>query len=461
MRFIGREKEVKAINNLISKNIYQGCIVYGRRRLGKTMLLKHCLLNKGIPCIFFQCSLDSEESNTFELTKLIEKELNLDHLYFSRFIDAIKFVFEKSLNTKIYFTLDEYTYIEKVIPGFDSLLQKIIDEYMHKANISFFLCGSSISSMESILSKSNPLYQRFHLSILLQEMDYLDAAKFYPDFSNEDKVRLYAAFGGIPFYLAQINDSLSVKENIINLLSSSYASLSNDISINLKAEMSKINNANSIFSVISEQKAFHYSDILSKSHIASSASLNDILEKLMSMDLIEYVCPINDKNNKHKSGYIIKDSATRFYYRYIYNNRSAVAIMDNEEFYNEIINDDFESALVPKTFENIAKQYLIRRNQKGLNNPTLIDIGSYWYDDPITKTNGQFDVVGKSKTGYIFYEVKFTKKPINDAIIEEELSQVSKSSLKPIKCGFISRSGFDIKNITNIELIDLKDIYNI
>lgn len=90
-----------------------------------------------------------------------------------------------------------------------------------------------------------------------------------------------------------------------------------------------------------------------------------------------------------------------------------------------------------------------------------MDIGSYWYDDPLTKTNGQFDVVGKSKNGYTFYEVKFTKNPINDSIIKEELSQISKSSLKPVKCGFISRSGFEIKNITNIELIELKDIYNI
>lgn len=461
MRFIGREKEVNAINDLIKTDGYHGGVVYGRRRLGKTRLLKHCLLDKNVPCVFFQCSLDNEQSNVEELTKLIEKELSFKHLHFDKFIDAVSFLFEESEKKKIYFVLDEYSYIEKLIPGFDSLLQRVIDNYMESSNICFFLCGSSVSSMENILSESNPLYRRFQLPLLLQEMDYLDASLFYPSFDNEDKVRLYAAFGGVPYYLSRIDESSSVKENIIHLISGVYSGLSDEITVNLKTEMSKISNANAVFSTICEQHAFHYSDILSKSHIATSASLNDILEKLIKMDLIEYIYPINDKKNKYKSGYVIKDPITKFFYRYLYNNRSACALMDSDVFYEEMIAKDFESVLVPKTFEIIAKQYLVRRNRLGMNQPLLTDIGTYWYDDPLTKTNGQFDVVGEAKQGYVFYEVKFTKEPITDSVIHEELEQVSKTSLKPIKYGFVSRSGFKVSADNDYELIDLNDIYNV
>lgn len=58
--------------------------------------------------------------------------------------------------------------------------------------------------------------------------------------------------------------------------------------------------------------------------------------------------------------------------------------------------------------EKIAKQYLIRKNMEGLIKPFIEDIGTYWYDNPKEKNNGQFDLVTKSKDGYIVYEVKFT-----------------------------------------------------
>ena len=99
-----------------------------------------------------------------------------------------------------------------MISGLDSKLQNIIDDYNASTNVKLFLCGSSISTMEDILSESNPLYRRFQLKILLKEMDYYDSARFYPEFSNEDKVRLYAAFGGVPYYNCQIDNSKSVRE---------------------------------------------------------------------------------------------------------------------------------------------------------------------------------------------------------------------------------------------------------
>ena len=73
--------------------------------------------------------------------------------------------------------------------------------------------------MKSLLERENPLYGRHHLTIDLKPMDYYDAARFYPDFSAEDKVRLYSVFGGIPYYTRLINPKLSVRENIIELIS--------------------------------------------------------------------------------------------------------------------------------------------------------------------------------------------------------------------------------------------------
>lgn len=210
--------------------------------------------------------------------------------------------------------------------------------------------------MESILSESNPLYRRFNVSILLKEMDYYDSAKFYKDFSNEDKVKLYAAFGGVPFYNKQIDSKLTVRENIINLLSGQFSHLLSEITSNIKEELVKINNAYTVFSSIAVG-AFHYTDILSKSGINTTSSLYDTLEVLEKMDLISYICPINDKKNKKKSGYVLTDNAVYFYYRYINHNLSIKNILNNEMFYDKYINDDFLNVVVPKTFEKISMQY--------------------------------------------------------------------------------------------------------
>ncbi len=73
--------------------------------------------------------------------------------------------------------------------------------------------------MEEIQGHDNPLFRRFSDSIFLKQMDYHDPSSFYPSFSLEDKVRLYAAFGGVPYYNVQIDENQSVKENIIRILS--------------------------------------------------------------------------------------------------------------------------------------------------------------------------------------------------------------------------------------------------
>lgn len=94
--------------------------------------------------------------------------------------------------------------------------------------------GSFVEVMRSLLGHSNPLYGRVDLTIDLKQMDYYESSLFYPNYSSEDKVRIYSVFGGIPYYNRLIDDSKSVKENIIDLIASSGARLENEVSMYLK-----------------------------------------------------------------------------------------------------------------------------------------------------------------------------------------------------------------------------------
>lgn len=102
--------------------------------------------------------------------------------------------------------------------GLDSILQSLIDHYKDTSNMKFIVCGSYVDTMKALLEKQNPLYGRIDLTLNLKQMDYYESALFYPEFTEEDKVRLFSVFGGIPYYNRLIDGQKSVRENIIELI---------------------------------------------------------------------------------------------------------------------------------------------------------------------------------------------------------------------------------------------------
>ena len=157
-------------------------------------------------------------------------------------------------------------------------MQSLVDKYKDTSKLTLIILGSYVEVMRSLLEHSNPLYGRVDLTIDLKQMDYYESAYFYPNFSVEDKVRIYSVFGGIPYYNRLIDDSKSVKDNIIELIASSGARLENEVSMYLNAEISKITNANEVFEALSRGYT-RYSDILSQSHVSSGPTLVDVLDK--------------------------------------------------------------------------------------------------------------------------------------------------------------------------------------
>ncbi|MBQ4512576.1 MAG: AAA family ATPase [Anaerolineaceae bacterium] len=458
MKFYGREEQLKKLHREITMESMRVMMIYGRRRIGKSELIKQVIRQENIKSIYYECKQTSEKNNTESLSQVVSESFLLPKLAFSGIEELIDYIFNISEKENILFILDEYPFLKAEIKGLDSILQSIIDRHKNTAHIKFVLLGSYVETMKNLLDHSNPLFGRIDLTINLQPMDYYESAMFYNSFSNEDKVRLYAVFGGIPYYNSLINERLSIRENIIDLIASPDARLSYEIPMYLKAEMSKMTNANEVFETLA--KGFsRYNDLLTKSHVSSGPTLADILEKLIKMEVVKKISPINDENNRKKTGYYISDNLSLFYYRYIFRYSSQMNIMDPDVFFDRYIRDDFESYYVPLQFEVIGRQYLIRQNKKGNISPLIEKIGKYYYDDPVTRTNGEFDIVTLDENGYIFYEAKFKSSSLSTSAILNEIEQVKASGLDCYRYGFISRSGFTEKSIPNVKYIELADLY--
>jgi uncharacterized protein len=459
IKFIGRKEFLNKLKKQVDTDEMSFSLIYGRRRVGKSELVKETLRCANEKSIYFECKQVAEESNVASLSAIVSDVMGLPKLGYTDIESLLDYIFKLAVNEKLILVLDEYPYLRESVKGLDSILQSLVDRYRESSKLKVIILGSYVEIMRSLLEHSNPLYGRVDLTIDLKQMDYYESALFYPEFSSEDKVRIYSVFGGIPYYNRLIDDKKSVRDNMIDLIASSEARLENEVSMYLSAEISKIINANEVFEALARGYS-RYSDILSQSHVSSGPTLIDVLDKLIKMEVVVKTAPINDPNNKRKAGYQIADNLSLFYYRYIFKYLSQMKIMDSSVFFSKYIEKDFEENYVPHQFEEICKQYLIRENKAGNINPVFEKIGKYYYDNPKEHTNGEFDIVTEDELGFAFYEVKFRKAPVTKSMVENEIAQVDATGLKCFKSVFFSRSGYEEMDFDNVVKIDIKALFD-
>ena len=195
--------------------------------------------------------------------------------------------------------------------------------------------------------------------------------------------------------------------------------------------------------------------------MSSSPTLADILERLTRMELVEKVAPINERRNKRRAGYRICDNLSAFYYRYVFRYSSQMQVMEPGAFFDRFVARDFEEQYVPRAFEAVCRQYLVRRNKAGLMDEPFFLVGKYYYDDPAAKRNGEFDVVTEDAHGYVCYEAKFRERPLDRALVDAEKAQVDASPLNCYRYGFFSRSGFDCDPAQDEVFITLDEMYDV
>lgn len=458
MTFWGRIEEKKKIQRVLQKKGQGNCLIYGRRRVGKSELIKQCLKEYHGLSIYYECKQTTEMNNVDSLSVLISEKMGFPKLAFSSIEDVLAFIFKAAKAQPIILVLDEYPYLRDSVKGLDSILQHLIDAYHDDSHAKLILCGSFMETMKALLLVQNPLYGRMDAVLDLKPMNYRESALFYPTFSDEDKVRLYSVFGGIPYYNRLIDETKTVKENIIDLIASPGARLESEVSMYLKSELSKVTNANEVFETLAKGYS-RYKDILSQSHISSGPTLIDVLERLIKMDVVKKEAPINDEGNKKKTGYYISDNLSLFFYTYIFPYLSQLNVMNPSVFYDTYIRESFEMKYVPRRFEEICKQYLIMQNRAGKWNRPFYKIGKYYYDDPKTKQNGEFDIVTEDGQGYVFYEAKFRTTPITGSMVKKEIEQVRETTLQCHGYGFFSRSGFTADIPQEVIQISLHQLY--
>ena len=313
--FIGRERELASLKDFYEKDGIGMTVIYGRRRIGKSTLIAEFVKDKKV--IFYTATKVGKDRNLELFSKQVTDLFlsGIEDISFHTIEAVFDFINKNISDEKVILVIDELPYWAEKDEALLSILQKYMDTVWHDKNLKIILCGSALSFMENkVLSEKSPLFGRRDSQIKLDSFDYLDAAKFVPDYSNEDKAICYGITGGVAKYLSMIDPSKSLDENIIKLYFRTDGYLYDETRNLLTQEFSDITLVNNIIEQIASGQ--NTINIIANKIWEKESTILYSLEKLISVGLVEKKKCITEEKNKKKTQYILKDHMFKFWYEF-------------------------------------------------------------------------------------------------------------------------------------------------
>lgn len=410
--FIGRKQELDFLENQYKSSDGKLIVLYGRRRVGKTETLRKFCEDK--ECIFFTCTEVPDEQQLRSFSQRALEKLPDAAKYIRSFNDweqALRSLGEHKLSQKLVIVIDEFPYMARGNSSIPSIFQKLWDEELHSRNIMLILCGSAMSFMEKeILSEKNPLYGRATGIIKMQEMGFYDAVQFFPEYSIADKITAYAILGGIPHYLKQFDESLSLAENIRSRILTRGSILYSEVEFLMRQELRETAVYNAIIEAIALGNT-KLNDIFQKTQIDKS-KLSVYLRNLLDLGIITREFPvassIKERANAQRGLYRITDNFFRFWYAFVFPNLSELENGEAEGIYDHVVAVDLER-YTSYIFEEVCQQYLRTLNNRKELPFYFTSIGRWWNKD------NEIDIMALSKDGgsLLLGECKYRRSPVD------------------------------------------------
>lgn len=376
MAFVNRRKELELLARMAAAEHKQMLVLYGRRRIGKTALLRE--FARQHRSLFFSCPLATPAEALRLLQKRMAEALEqplLARTVFPGWHEALTHAFEQASARRVALILDEFPYLLRSVPAVDSIIQHLWDA--HQGRLWIGLSGSVLSVMrDDVLGPHAPLYGRRTEQLRLAPMGFGDVSLFYEEQPFESRAHRYAFFGGVPAYAERAAAFDSTADAVVSLVLSPDGVLYQEPEFLVREELREPGNYFSILHSIA-------SGMTRPNQIAQDAGVlhsgvNKYLETLRRMGLITRLVPITEKRPERstKGIYRIADPFLRFYFRYVYPNRSAVEIGRGRDVYEAAIAPDLDT-FMGLVYENLCRQEILLHGEDRLGFVPA-RVGRYW-----------------------------------------------------------------------------------
>ena len=448
MNFLGREKEILDLEKEYARD-GGFVVIYGRRRIGKTTLIKQFIKSK--TAFYFLATKEVESQSMKRFAGVIARTTGnsvMQKAAFSDWLDLFQAVADYKPNEKKVLVIDEFPYLVKVNDSFPSIIQNAWDEILKDSNVMIILCGSLISMMKKhALSYESPLYGRRTAQMRIAPLPFTTVYE-NQKLSFEEAAEQYSITGGVPKYMEFFSDGQPLYEQIKENVLSKNSFLYEEPNFLLTDEVQVPTNYFSIIKVIADgnHKLGTIAGILG----LETSALTPYLKTLSELGFIEKQVPVTEKNaEKTRKGlYFISDNFLRFWFRYVYPYKGELEI-DNMQISLDELDKDFKEKFVAFAYKDICKEIFARLCSDKAIDFTPSKIGSYWLNDK--SGNTQIDVMAVDTVNKRLFagECKYHNQPVDADVYFELVKKVDnsaeiKSAFKgyTVIYGVFSKSGF-------------------
>jgi uncharacterized protein len=437
MAFINRHDELSFLEDKWNVKKAQLIVLWGKRRVGKTELVKQFIKDK--PHVYYLSESTNEKEQLLRLSQALGKfyeEPLLETRGFSSWVECFQYI--QSKKKRFILAIDEFPYLIYSNPGITSLFQKAMDEYWVHGNSFLILLGSSIAMMENeVLGYKSPLYGRRTGQWRVDPMPFNSVELFRRGKSFEDRICHFAVAGGIPAYWLHFNDEIGFVDNLKNSVLKKGEVLYDEVEFILREELREPRYYFALLQAIAQGKR-KLSEIVNATGLSHPVA-NKYLGVLSDLKIVERELPVTEeKSLKSKKGlYQITDEFFRFWFRFVFPKRSELEMGRIDEVLGTITKD--LPQYLGGVYEKVATQILSSSQD---NMFPFSAVGRWW------GRQEEIDIIAinKERDSILFGEVKWSMKPIGNDIFDDLKRKAEKvvwgsKDRKETFC-LVSRSGF-------------------
>lgn len=436
--FVDREDELAYLEELYRKAGSRLFIVYGRRRVGKTELLRRFSANKSH--IFFSCDLSSEREQLRQFTEKIYHATGDSFLLsqpFQSWEALFRYLFDREGISLV--VIDEFPYLCMVNKALPSILQKVWDEKANGGDLLLILCGSYMGFMEKeVLGHKSPLFGRRTGQMVLGPLRFEDIAGFYPNYSKEERVQTYAILGGTPAYLKRFDPEKGIESNVKEGILNKNSFLYSEPRFLLMEELRDPSLYFSVLKAIAFGKT-RLNEIVQDAGIGDRHKVNKYLTVLRELRIVKREVPVTEEmpHKSRRGVYLLRDPFFRFWFRYVFPNVGYLEEGEVDYVWNTKILSTFDG-FVGFVFEDICMEMLKGFNKLGRLPFKASRIGRWWDGED------EIDIVALGEDhSCLLCECKWTERKVGLSLFQALERKAEKfARFKKIYFGFFSKSGF-------------------
>jgi AAA+ ATPase superfamily predicted ATPase len=449
--FVNRQMELAFLDSVLERerpSTAQLVLIYGRRRVGKTVLLRHWAEATGLPHTYWAAD---KEPSPLQRRKLFARVMGVEPARaptFDTWADCWQAVAAFLGDRRHILILDEFTYAAEADPAMLSSLQHAWDQHLKTLQTIIVLCGSHVHAMETLQARQSPLFGRLTGQWHLRPLAFANLREFLPSWSAEERVAAYAVVGGVPAYLEWLDPARSLSDNIREVILAPGSMFIAEPTFLLYDE---VRDPRAHLAILQAIGAGHHTmSEIANAALVGRTHLSAYLGRLQELRLVERRLPVtiapSQRRRSRRGRYHISDPYFRFYFRFIAPFRDELTYRPERVL--PLIREGLRPFVGLTAFEELSRHWVAEQGRAGRLPFEPQDVGSHW------SRRVQVDVVAVNwqERAVLLGECKWGTDRVRRDVIRNLLEEKSPRLLQDladaigegwaVHCVFFARAGF-------------------